>query len=90
MVTCYSHHSRNQTAGRLIAKGTPACECQQRIGQVVEGIPNTLSLYQLARKKGVRTPIADAMYEIIYKGVAPQTVLNELMTRELREENVVL
>lgn len=90
MVTCYSHHSRNQTAGRLIAKGTPACDCQQIIGQVVEGIPNTLSVYQLARRKNVRTPIADAMYEIIYDGIAPQTVLNELMTRELREENVVL
>ena len=28
MVTCYSHHSRNQTAGRLIAKGTPEEVCQ--------------------------------------------------------------
>ncbi len=86
VVTCYSEHSRNLTAGRLIAKGIPASECQQRVGQVVEGIPNTLSTYQLARKLGVRTPITDAMYEILYEGKPAQIALQELMARDLREE----
>lgn len=89
VVTCYSEHSRNLTAGRLIAKGIPASECQQRIGQVVEGIPNTLSTYQLARKLDVRTPITDAMYEILYRGKAAHQALQELMSRGLREENVI-
>ncbi|MGN0865111.1 MAG: NAD(P)H-dependent glycerol-3-phosphate dehydrogenase [Akkermansia sp.] len=88
VVTCYSEHSRNLTAGRLIAKGVPAMECQQRIGQVVEGIPNTLSTYQMARKLGVRTPLTDAMYDIIYKGKAASVALRELMSRDLREETV--
>ncbi len=86
VVTCYSEHSRNLTAGRLIAKGVPVGECQQRVGQVVEGIPNTLSTYQLARRLGVRTPITDAMYEILYCGKPAQLALHELMTRDLREE----
>ena len=34
VVTCYSEHSRNLTAGRLIADGVPTEECQKRIGQV--------------------------------------------------------
>lgn len=89
VVTCYSEHSRNLTAGRLIAKGIPASECQQRIGQVVEGIPNTLSTYQLARKLDVRTPITDAMYEILYRGKAAHQALQELMSRDLREETVI-
>lgn len=87
VVTCYSEHSRNLTAGRLIAKGVPVDECQQRVGQVVEGIPNTLSTYQLARKLGVRTPITNAMYEILYTGKTAQQALQELMERDLREEN---
>ena len=87
VVTCYSEHSRNLTAGRLIAKGVPVEECQQRVGQVVEGIPNTLSTYQLARKLGVRTPITDAMYEILYTGKTAHRALQELMERDLREEN---
>lgn len=88
VVTCYSEHSRNLTAGRLIAKGIPVSECQQRIGQVVEGIPNTLSTYQLARKLGVRTPLTDAVYDILYNGKPARQALHELMCRDLREENV--
>ena len=86
VVTCYSEHSRNLTAGRLIAKGVPVAECQQRVGQVVEGIPNTLSTYQLARKLGVRTPLIDAMYEILYCEKPASQALHELMARDLREE----
>ena len=88
VVTCYSEHSRNLTAGRMIAAGVPVAECQQRIGQVVEGIPNTISTYQLARKLGVRTPLTDAMYEILYEGKPARQALEELMTRDLRAENV--
>lgn len=88
VVTCYSEHSRNLTAGRMIAQGVPVEECQQRIGQVVEGIPNTLSTYQLARKLGVRTPLTDAVYDIIYNAKPARMALQELMTRDLRKEDV--
>lgn len=88
VVTCYSEHSRNLTAGRMIAQGVPVGECQERIGQVVEGIPNTISSYQLARKLDVRTPLTDAMYEILYTGKPARQALEELMTRDLRAENV--
>ena len=87
-MTCYSDHSRNLTAGRLLAKGMPLDECLKQIGQVVEGVPNTLSTYQMARSLGVRTPIVDAMYDILYNGKHPSTALQELMVRDLREENV--
>lgn len=89
VVTCYSEHSRNLTAGRLIADGVPTEECQKRIGQVVEGIPNTLSVYQLAHNLGVRSPLTDAMYDILYSGKPARQALDELMTRVLREENVI-
>ncbi len=90
VVTCYSEHSRNLTAGRLIAKGATVEECKKRIGQVIEGIPNTLSTYQLARKLNVRTPITDAMHDILYAGMTPSQALHELMNRSLREENVIV
>ncbi len=88
VVTCYSDHSRNLTAGRLLAKGMPLDECLKQIGQVVEGVPNTLSTYQMSRSLGVRTPIVDAMYDILYNGKHPSEALKELMVRDLREENV--
>lgn len=89
VVTCYSDHSRNLRAGRLLAKGLSTEECKAQIGQVVEGIPNTESIYQLARKLNVRTPITDSIYEILYQGKDVHVVLSEMMTRDLREENVV-
>ncbi len=89
VVTCYSEHSRNLTAGRLIAQGVSVEDCQKRIGQVVEGIPNTLSTFQLARKLNVRTPITDAMHDILYAGKPVRQALRELMSRSLREENVI-
>ena len=88
VVTCYSEHSRNMTAGRLLAKGMPLDECLKQIGQVVEGVPNTLSTYQLARSLNVRTPLTDAMYDILYNGKHASIALQELMVRDLREENV--
>jgi hypothetical protein len=60
----------------------------EQIGQVVEGVPNTLSTFQMARSLGVRTPITDAMYDILYNGKHPSDALKELMVRDLREENV--
>ncbi len=88
VVTCYSEHSRNLTAGRLLAAGVPSKECQARIGQVVEGIPNTLSAYQLARKLQVRTPLIDAVHDILYNGKPAREALRELMNRDLREESL--
>ncbi len=89
VVTCYSEHSRNLRAGRLLAQGVSMDDCITQIKQVVEGIPNTLSTYQLARSLDVRTPITDAMYEILHEGKPALQALNELMTRSLREENLV-
>lgn len=88
VVTCYSEHSRNLSAGRLLASGVPGSECQGRIGQVVEGIPNTFSTWQLARKLNVRTPLTDAMYEILYEDKPVLDALQELMNRDLREESM--
>ncbi len=89
VVTCYSDHSRNLRAGRLLAQGMSTDECKAEIGQVIEGIPNTESIYQLARKLNVRTPITDSIYQVLYQGKSVKDVLSEMMTRDLREENVV-
>ncbi len=88
VVTCYSEHSRNLRAGRLIAQGKSMEECMATIGQVVEGIPNTYSTYQMARKLGVRTPITDLIYGILYEGKDVRIAVSELMQRGLREETI--
>ncbi len=88
IATCYSHHSRNLCAGLAIAAGKTPAQAERDAGMVVEGLPNTLSSYQLARRDQVRTPIIDVMYDILYRGKPPIVALNELMDRGLRAERI--
>ena len=61
IVTCYSRHSRNQTVGRRLAEGKSLQAILDTLGMVAEGVPNTLSVYETARKLKVRTPLIDAV-----------------------------
>ena len=56
------------------------------MNMVAEGIPNTESIYFAARKYGVRTPIIDQIYAILYQQKKPADALHALMTRELKRE----
>ncbi len=87
MVTCYSHHSRNNTVGRLLAEGLTVEDILKKVGSVAEGVPNAQSIYETARALEVRTPLIDAVYSILYEGKKPQDVLRELLLRDLRSEN---
>ena len=86
VVTCYSHHSRNQRAGLCLAAGLSLEQTLAELGAVAEGVPNTLSAYRLSRSLSARTPLIDTMYEILYQGKSPLTALTELMSRDLRTE----
>ena len=88
IVTCFSKNSRNLRVGLAIAAGKSPEQAEADVGMVVEGIPNTLSTYQIARKGNVRTPIVDVMHDILYLGKSPIEALNELMDRGLRAERI--
>ncbi len=85
-VTCYSRHSRNQSVGRHLAEGMKLQEVLDLIGMVAEGVPNTLSVYEIARKLNVRTPLIDAVYSVIYEDKPVREALVELMSRDPRPE----
>ena len=87
IVTCYSRHSRNQTVGRRLAEGKSLQEILDTLGMVAEGVPNTLSVYEIARKLEVRTPLIDAVYSVLYESKPPMEALAELMTRDPRPES---
>lgn len=86
IVTCYSTHSRNNRVGQMIGKGHSLEEINDSVHMVVEGIPNTKNLYDLAKAKGVRTPIIDEIYGILYESKSPEEVLSELLNRDPRPE----
>lgn len=86
IVTCYSTHSRNNRVGQMIGKGHSLEEINQSVHMVVEGIPNTKNLYELAKARDVRTPIIDEIYAILYEKKSPVDALSELLNRDPRPE----
>ncbi len=86
VVTCYSEHSRNNRVGQALGRGTPLPSILASMTMVAEGVPNTESIYHAARHTGVRTPIIDTVYAILYQGLSPQEGLRALFARDPRPE----
>jgi len=86
IVTCFSEHSRNHRVGFALGQGKTLEEAVNSLGMVAEGVPNTLSIYDAARKAGVRTPIIDAVHGILYQGKPAARAMHELLTRDPRPE----
>ena len=87
IVTCFSEHSRNHRVGLALGKGQTLDQAVAALGMVAEGVPNTLSIHQAARRAGVRTPIIDAVYSILYQGKSAPLAMQELLTRDPRPEH---
>ncbi len=87
IVTCFSEHSRNHRVGMALGKGRTLEEAVAALGMVAEGVPNTLSIHEAARRVGVRTPIIDAVYGILYEGKSAPLAMKELLTRDPRPEH---
>jgi glycerol-3-phosphate dehydrogenase (NAD(P)+) len=86
IVTCFSEHSRNHRVGLALGKGQSLEQAVQSLGMVAEGVPNTLSIHDAARKAGVRTPILDAVYSVLYENKQAAFAMHELLNRDPRPE----
>jgi glycerol-3-phosphate dehydrogenase (NAD(P)+) len=86
VATCYSLHSRNNQLGMALGRGQKLTDYQAGSRMVAEGVPNTLSLREVAQKAGVRTPLLDGIYDVLYADVPPRTALASLLAREPRAE----
>ena len=70
MVTGYSTFSRNRMFGNMIGKGYTVKSAQMEMSMVAEGYYATKSAFELKSnfKNKVRTPIIDAVYDVLYQG----------------------
>lgn len=87
IATCFSSHSRNNRVGRMLGAGKTLEEIHASMHMVAEGVPNTESIYLNSRRHGVRTPIIDQIYAILYQGKSPAAALTELLSRDPRAEH---
>ncbi|MEO0515570.1 MAG: NAD(P)H-dependent glycerol-3-phosphate dehydrogenase [Planctomycetota bacterium] len=86
--TCFSPTGRNRTAGELLGKGKKLEEILDQIPGVVEGVPTTKAVVDLAKKHDVEMPITQAVNQVLFENLDPLDAISNLMSREPKTERV--
>ena len=78
MVTAYSQFSRNRTFGNMIGKGYTVKSAQLEMNMIAEGYYAVNCLHEVNKNYGVRMPICDAVYNILYQRKSPVAEMKQL------------
>ncbi|MCF6307458.1 MAG: glycerol-3-phosphate dehydrogenase [Flavobacteriaceae bacterium] len=80
LVTGYSMFSRNRMFGTMIGKGYTVKSAQMEMSMIAEGYYAAKSAYKLnqEKEKTAKTPIIDAVYDILYNNKDARKVFKEL------------
>jgi glycerol-3-phosphate dehydrogenase (NAD(P)+) len=86
VLTCTSRQSRNFQVGLRLGQGETLDQILASTQMVAEGVKNARAFHLLAQHLGVEMPLVEAVYHILYEGLAPKEAVKKLMTRELKDE----
>ncbi|OYX23236.1 MAG: glycerol-3-phosphate dehydrogenase, partial [Algoriphagus sp. 32-45-6] len=81
LVTGYSVFSRNRMFGNMIGKGYTVKSAMMEMSMVAEGYYAAKSAYKLNQGYGAKTPIIDAVHEILYEGKNAKAVFKKLVDK---------
>jgi glycerol-3-phosphate dehydrogenase (NAD(P)+) len=76
IATCSSTLSRNHYFGYELAKGRSLSEISASMPHVAEGVATTAAAQQLAKNQGLKLPIINLIYEILFEGLPPSQASN--------------
>jgi glycerol-3-phosphate dehydrogenase (NAD(P)+) len=79
LATCSSTLSRNHYVGAELAKGSPLEVIRSNMHSVAEGVDTTIASYNLAQQHGVKMPITEKIYQVLFEGLDPLRAVTELM-----------
>lgn len=86
ILTCTDDQSRNRRVGIGLGQGRPLQQVLDEIGQEAEGVKTVRELYSMAKSLDVEMPITEQVYRVIYRELAPQRAVEELLRREPKAE----
>lgn len=86
--TCFSPFGRNRTCGERLGRGESVRTILDSTVSVVEGVPTTKAVTELAREHGVEMPITNAVHAVLFDGLDPMDAIWSLMQREANVERV--
>lgn len=78
LVTSYSNFSRNRRLGQLIGRGCSVKSALNEMTMVAEGYFAAACLKKVNEKHGINLPIADMVYDVLYKKNSPRKRMREL------------
>lgn len=87
ITTAISKHSRNRYVGFNLGIGRKLDDILASMTMVAEGVRTAKSIFLLSNKLKVSMPITAEVYNILFKDKAPREAIQDLMTRELKEED---
>jgi len=77
ITTCASTLSRNHYVGYELAKGRSLSEISASMTHVAEGVATTAAAQRLAKNQGLKLPIINLIYGILFEGLPPSRALSE-------------
>ncbi|WP_428074187.1 NAD(P)H-dependent glycerol-3-phosphate dehydrogenase [Candidatus Avelusimicrobium luingense] len=78
ILTGMSAISRNRRLGEKLGIGLTLEEAQKEVGTIAEGVNSVQSVYDIARKNNLHTPIIDAIWQIVCQGKKPCVLLHAM------------
>ena len=82
MLTCSDNQSRNRRFGVALGQGCSQQQALKDIAQVVEGLKNCETIWQLAQQHQIEMPITEQVYRVLYQEVPPENALATLLARD--------
>ena len=79
VATCTSKLSRNYQLGYNLGKGMKIDEAKENIGQVAEGIRTLEVIKNESIELGIKMPLVESLYNIIYLESSPSALISDLI-----------
>ncbi len=78
LVTSYSKFSRNGVFGEMIGRGKTIKYSQKKLKMIAEGYYAVKCIKELNNDMGIRMPITDAVYNVLYEGKSVEKEMRSL------------